>query len=276
MITLKNDAYTAKFDDRKGMNLTSYQKGDVEIIDQSTRPLFEERCAGLGALIGPHFHTNPDYTLNVPSDLFPHINGMLEKGRIDPFSHGIARYVPWKCEASSTQIFAKLSGEDTYHGVPLKKIEGQNFEMEFTIRLLPTGLHMIYHIISEKPSVLGLHYYYALHPEAIVHAEVKPEYNSGKGKEPIPKEWLKGKQLYLPGDTEADFGFFPEEEMRLILAMKPYEIHITFDTTHDTEKSFQLFHPKGSSYLCLEPLTASFPKKPILSESTLDVKIEII
>ena len=39
-----------------GMNLCSYRLGEIEVIDQETLPLFEERRAGLGALIGPHFH----------------------------------------------------------------------------------------------------------------------------------------------------------------------------------------------------------------------------
>ena len=60
-ITLKSqntqgDIFEAMFLPDRGMNMISFKRGDVQVIDQSTRSLFEERFAGLGALIGPHFH----------------------------------------------------------------------------------------------------------------------------------------------------------------------------------------------------------------------------
>ena len=58
--TAEGSLYTATFNPEVGMNLMSLKKDKIEAIDQSTRPLFEERCAGLGALIGPHFHNQRD------------------------------------------------------------------------------------------------------------------------------------------------------------------------------------------------------------------------
>lgn len=59
-LTLKNKDLTATFLPELGMNLASYKKGDYEAIDQNTQGEFEERFAGLGPLIGPHFHHQKD------------------------------------------------------------------------------------------------------------------------------------------------------------------------------------------------------------------------
>jgi hypothetical protein len=77
----------------KGMNLISYKKDETEVIDQSTRNLFEERFAGLGALIGPHFHHRKTEVIPPIKDesLFPHIARLKAKGIQEPFSHGIDR-----------------------------------------------------------------------------------------------------------------------------------------------------------------------------------------
>src|SRR5947209_3792431 len=95
--TEKGESMQATFLPEKGMNLVSFKKGNLEVIDQSTLPLFEERFAGLGALIGPHFHRRLPETLPHIADesLFPHIARVKAKGAADPFSHGIGRYAPW-------------------------------------------------------------------------------------------------------------------------------------------------------------------------------------
>ena len=63
-----------------GMNLVSYKLGNIEVIDQNTHSLYEERKAGLGALIGPHFHHRqhiPEFKFD--DSLFPHINLIKKK-----------------------------------------------------------------------------------------------------------------------------------------------------------------------------------------------------
>ena len=47
------DGFVADFGDMAQANLNGR---DIEVIDQKTEPLYVERMAGLGALIGPHFH----------------------------------------------------------------------------------------------------------------------------------------------------------------------------------------------------------------------------
>ena len=155
---LKKGAYTAHFLPEKGMNFVSLKKGEIEAIDQSTRRGFEERFAGLGAMIGPHFHHRK--LLPPPPDpkLFPHVANSSE-----PFSHGIGRYAPWNVEGScEMHIDATLSGSDTWNGVALKDLEGQDFKMTYSAKLLDEGLQIELSVVSDTESIVGLHTYYAL------------------------------------------------------------------------------------------------------------------
>src|SRR5262245_23646805 len=153
---------TALFLPSKGMNLISYKKGECEAIDQGTWDIFEERYAGLGALIGPHFHhRNPQVIPPVKNEeLFPHIAKLKDKS--EPFSHGIGRYAPWKIESlNDSSIQASLTGDMIWNGVALKQLEGQNFKMGYGANLAPDGLHIDLYVTSDTESVVGLHTYYA-------------------------------------------------------------------------------------------------------------------
>ena len=83
-IAPKGELLQATYLPEKGMNLISYKMGDIEVIDQSTYPLFEERFAGLGALIGPHFHHSKAPPLDFDLSLFPHIKQVMAKGEKEP------------------------------------------------------------------------------------------------------------------------------------------------------------------------------------------------
>lgn len=267
----------------EGMNLVSYRCGEIEVIDQATRPLFVERCAGLGALIGPHFHEQPQPPLDFDHSLFPHVDPLLAQGRKDPFSHGIARYVPWICHESSTQLHAKLTGRDLFQKIPLEKLEGQGFSLSYEARLLPTGLFIRYTATSPQPSVVGLHYYYAQLGQAQVQAEVEPIYRDGDQWRPLPSAWTKSKptHLFLTLDQPIDYGFAPKKkedsdhDYHLLLTTPCYELHVSLMTASLTETSFQLYRPQNSSYICIEPLSARHPAKPRLTTSTLEVKLQI-
>ncbi len=266
-----------------GMNLSSYKLGEIEIIDQTTRPLYEERMAGLGSLIGPHFHQRKEVSRGYYESLFPHIAKGKAEGRKDPFSHGIARYVPWKYVASDTQIKARLSGEDLYKGIPLKIFEGQNFSMTFEARLLSDGLFIEYKVDSEKPSLVGLHYYYAFAGKGSIHGAVQTTYRDQNDWKPLPKKWINGKENHLNFllPQVADYGFLPakktpnEHDYRLYLDTEKYSLHIDYNTASDTEVSCQIFQPKDASYVCIEPLSAKSPLEPKLKRSILEAKLEI-
>ena len=282
-MTLLEEPLVATFLPEGGMNLASYKLGNVEVIDQNTRSLYEERKAGLGALIGPHFHQREEVSTGYDEALFPHIAKGKKEGRKDPFSHGIGRYVPWKYVASETQIKARLRGDDLYQGVPLKVFEGQDFVMTYEARLLPSGLFIEYKVESEKPSVIGLHYYYAFSGKGSVHGSVQNTYRDQKEWKPLPKEWTKGNEnhLHFSLPQQADFGFLPakktpnEHDYHLILDTDAYSLHIDYNTASNTEISCQVFHPDKASYVCIEPLSAKNPAAPLLKQNALEVKLEI-
>lgn len=266
-----------------GMNLTSLKKGDVEVIDQSTRPAFEQRFNGLGPLIGPHFyHRKEDEIPQVPDEtIFPHIARVKKMGGVEPFSHGIGRYVPWRYKATESSIEGNISGEDTYHGITLTALEGFDFSMHFKATLTERGIDILLDVLSEKhPSIAGLHYYFALGTRKnTLRMQCNPLYNDlGEWKE-IPKRWLATEphQLAFDLDEESDFGFIPlgKQEGEAELETDSHTLRIHYQTASD-EHAFQLYHPKGASFACVEPVTAKNPRAAKQKENHLTVSIEIL
>jgi len=285
LITLENtnekgERLLATFHPNKGMNMVSFKKEGLDVIDQQTMPLFEERLAGLGPLIGPHFHHRAPFEIPLDFDthLFPHIARVKKKGVVEPFSHGIARYVPWRFDASSTQIEARLSSSDLFKGIPLRQLEGMDFEMQLHIALMPFGLFIKYSVKSEKPSVIGLHTYYHLPDgKGKVDGNVVLNYRESEGLKPLPDSWHKNGRLNFDLSQEADFGFFPKEpleESRFIFSNRNYDLHL-FMQSDTSDCSFQIFRPAKSTYVCLEPLSSQTPRAPTRCESSLEIKLEI-
>ncbi len=281
--TEKGETLEATFLPGKGMNLVSFRKGDLEVIDQNTRNLFDERYAGLGALIGPHFHRRPTAIIPPIKDesLFPHIARVKAKGVQEPFSHGIARYAPWQAESTENMIRAQLKGSDEWNGVPLKELEGQDFTIDFVANLSSSGLHLKLNVRSDTDSLMGLHYYYRLpEGEAKVESDVTPEYCDQGEFCRIPKEWGYDAQRNLSFDLEraADYGFRPNKNPLngvIHLRTSEYTLRTNYQSTSE-ENSWQLFRPEGSTYVCIEPMSASNPRKPRLSVSGLEVELSIM
>lgn len=289
LITLKNTTengipLSAVFCPEKGMNLLSFKKGDIEAFDQSTKSLFLERCAGLGALIGPHFHHRPKEALTQKFDesLFPHIAKQKLQGVEEPFTHGIARYVPWKYEYSGTQISASLRGSDLYKGVAIKEFEGQDFHMTLDVKLIHDGLVLQFNIHSELPSVIGFHYYYEYIPSSFVQAFVQKDFRKQETWTPLPATWYDATKhkLHFDASQESDFGFKPilqpDHPYHLIcLKGSSHLLHIEYTSSNEEETSWQLYHPKEASFVCIEPLSALNPRKPILTNNNLQLKISV-
>ena len=279
----ENQKLSAVFDPERGMALLSMKKGELEVIDQTTTQEFDQKRSGLGPLIGPHFHTHTKYEIPsfIDESLFPHIAFMRKEGKKDVFSHGVARYAPWKYRSSETQIQGELCGSDKWQGVALADLEGQDFQMTFEARLLTNGLFIKYSVKSEKPSMIGLHYYYAIHRKSgKVYAQVEPQYNDQGTIKPLPKEWTDGRKGHLDYDLaqESDYGFIPIElqnEYKVRMETGTHALHIHFLTPSAEEKQFQIYSPKNADFVCIEPMTAKEPRNPNLKHSMLECKIEI-
>lgn len=267
----------------KGMNMISYKKGDIEVIDQSTSVLFEERYAGLGALIGPHFHhRNPEVLPVIKEEsLFPHIARVRAKGVKDPFSHGIARYAPWQAQASENRVEATLTGKDLWNGVSLASLEGQNFKMKYSAELTPTGLQIEMSIVSDMDSIVGIHYYYHL-PKGtgVVRSAIQNRFIEKNQCKPLHEEWKLSSQNVLEFnlDNEADYTFFPFPnalEGKILLDTGVYQLQTHYKCTSQ-ENSWQLYHPKGASFVCIEPISSQDPRHPNLTVSSLWIQLQVL
>ena len=282
--TKSGEVLKAIFNPEQGMNLMSFSLGDIDVIDQKTKSIFEDRMAGLGALIGPHFHhrkENEIPKLDI-STLFPFIEKLKAKKQKEFLSHGIARYVPWEYSGDCTSIKAKLSGEDSFKGVLLKDIEGKSFELLYQAELTEDGLSIRYSMSSEKPSVIGLHYYYALPSnEGLVTSIVDSSFHHPDGWKSIPHSWYNGQHelsFKIDESVEADFGFRPNKgalKTQIELDVNAYKLLISYQASSD-ENAWQLYHPKDASYVCLEPVSAKNPRDAKSLSSELKVQIKIL
>lgn len=267
----------------KGMNMVSFKKGDIEVIDQSTKPDFESRFAGLGAFIGPHFFRRNPQTIAPIADesLFPHIAAAREHGDPDPFTHGIGRYAPWNYTAGERKISATLSGKDTWHDIPLSELEGQNFRMNFNAEIDEKGLHLSLSVVSDTASLVGIHYYYHLpQKKGTVTAGVQDTYYDPHVKRPIPDEWNydANQTLTYELDRATDYAFHPYPNPRhgnILLDAVDYRLRTTY-TTASSENAFQVYHPEGASFVCIEPCSAQDPRHANLTVSSIHINLEIL
>jgi hypothetical protein len=289
-ILLKNftpsgESLEATYLPEKGMNMISFKKAGFEVIDQSTQAIFDERFAGLGALIGPHFHRRNPQILPKLSEaqeqLFPHIARVKSKGVQDPFSHGIGRYAPWQAKATENQIHAQLTGKDLWNGIPLATLEGQQFTMKFDVILAPDGLHLDLSVVSDMDSVVGIHYYFLLpQSKGIVTSDVQPFYLDQNEKKALPKEWNFSSQHTLKYDltTSTDYTFYPFPDPlkgKIHLDAENYQLNVKY-TCQSQENCWQLYHPQGASFVCIEPLSAQNPRRPNLTASAIKIHLQIL
>ncbi len=285
-IVLKNKApdgelLEATYLPSAGLNLISYKKGSLEIIDQSTRTQFEERFGGLGPLIGPHFHRRTVIPPLKDESVFPHIAHTKAHGSNDPFSHGVGRYAPWKIEHTDTQIKGVLTGKDEWNGIPLASLEGQNFKMIYQADLRSTGLHIEMSVVSDTDSVIGLHYYYHLpNGTGKVISEIQDYYLENGKRKPLDSTWNIKDRHHMEFDlkNKADYTFHPFPnplDSKILLDAGTYRL-MTRYSCQSQENSWQLFHPKNASFVCIEPLSAQDPRHPNLTVSSLKIQLEIL
>lgn len=269
----------AVFAPERGMNMMSLKINGHQLIDQSTEGLFTERAAGLGALIGPHFHHRPADKIVPVKDpsLFPHLAVLKERGVTEPFSHGIARYVPWRViQADKEEIKAELLGSMNFRGVLLKDLEGFDFHMTFEARIIERGVLIDLQISSEKPSVVGLHYYYQLHKgEGSISSKIIPALREG----PLPKNLTFEPSTHAftyHCDSPCDYGFkpYPHGKMGWI-NFTTGDCRVVVRYVTPTDSSWQMWHPEKASFVCIEPLSAIDPRHPTAKVSGLTACIEV-
>jgi hypothetical protein len=253
-----------------GMNMISYKMGDIEIIDQTTKEQFEKRSAGLGAIIGPHFHTKRQLvnSLKLDAEKFPHILNIKPNSSNDYFSHGIGRYAPWKSTSTPTKVTAELTGKDLLKNIPLSTLEGQNFKMNFSAELTPDGLNIKMSVVSDTASLVGIHYYYHL-PEnsGKVFAKVKNNHNISESHDLI---------FDLENEVDETYHPFPNPlEGQILLDTGTYKLLTTY-ASHSEENCFQLYHPKNASFVCIEPLSAKNPRNANLTVSSISINLKIL
>lgn len=281
--TATGDDLVATFLPESGMNLISYKRNNIEVIDQSTRHLFEERFAGLGALIGPHFHRRKSETIPQLKDesLFPHIARVRATGPQDPFSHGIGRYAPWQATFTETKVNAVLTGKDTWNGVPLSAIEGQNFKMTFNVELTTTGLLLDLAVVSDTASLVGIHYYYHLPQKTgTVTSRIKKHFMENGTLQDLPDHFpVDAQQMArIPLNRSIDWTFYPFPnplETQILLDAETHKILTTYWCASQ-ENSWQLYHPENASFACVEPLSSQDPRHPNLSVSSIRIHIELL
>lgn len=271
---------TATFLPEYGMNLSSLKYDEIEVIDQSTKNLFDERLSGLGPLIGPHFYHRKENDIPLIPDetIFPHLQYVRKSGSKEPLSHGIGRYVPWNYTKTETSVSAHISGMDTYRGITLAALEGFDFLMTFKAHISLSGLEIEMHTDSlHHPSIAGIHYYFALKNQCgFVKMKCKNEYGDKGFWKPIPERWLDSQgDLNFDLREESDYTFSPSNPDftgEAILQTEGHLLTISYKTTTD-ENAFQLYHPEGSSFVCIEPVTAKDPRDAKQKKNALFIKI---
>lgn len=264
-ITLTHENFKAEFLPEMGMALKSFTDGSTEAIAQSTAAEFTQTRAGLGVLIGPHFLSRPLLKEKLKEN--------------DPYLHGIARYAPWNFEHGTTWIHARLTGKDTLNGKPLAELEGQDFEISYKAHLDKEGLHSKLSIVSETDSLVGAHFYYNL-PEGkgIVSSKIKPVCLDQGEAIPVNPEWLeKDSEHNLSFDlqNETDYSFYPYPnplEGTIQLDTQTHTLHVRYKSP-SAENCWQLWHPKGADFVCIEPISSQNPRKPNLTVSQLEISL---
>ena len=63
---------------------------------------------------------------------------------------------------------------------------------------------------------------------------------------------------------------------RMIMDTERYSLHVDYNTDSEEEISCQVYHPKGATFACVEPLSARYPNLPVLDHNKLEVNLQII
>jgi galactose mutarotase-like enzyme len=135
-------------------------------------------------------------------------------------------------------------------------------------------------VVSDTDSVVGIHYYFHLptgHGKVI--SQIKKHYMADKVRKEIPSDWNIDSQQKLTFDLSqpADYTFYPFPnplEGKIELDAETYHLEVSYKCKSQ-ENSWQLYHPAGASFVCIEPLSAQDPRHPNLTVSSIQIHLEI-
>ncbi len=280
MIVLVEKGIKATFDPEHGLNMVSLIIEGKELIDQSTKKGFQESSRGLSPLIGPHFyHRAPDAIPFFDTEALHLLSKKLRfRDEVEPFSHGIARYVPWRVlETTATSFKAELDSHDKVLDWTLAEIEGFDFVLGFEASVTERAIEICYSAKStSQPVVVGLHTYYALQ-EGMHFAELSgaPFYYDKLNRRSVPHDWLVNQTLKIPLDQALDYTFSPQLSRE---GFGEVELHcgvsaLKIEAKAHPDLSFQLYRPADASYICVEPIAAINPRIVTQKHASLEVHI---
>jgi galactose mutarotase-like enzyme len=282
MIILEDQGIKATFNPDKGLNLMSLVIEGHELIEQSTLKGFLESSRGLGPLIGPHFHHRVIDTIPYLDDaILDKLQTKLQFRReAEPFSHGIARYVPWKVTRQQKNSFhAILDSHDTIEGITLGEIEGFDFVMEFEATVSPRELQIVYKAKSTtQPVVVGLHTYYNLQPTMnTIDLVGAPFYYDKLNKKTVPPEWYGDRGLKIPLNKPLDYTFSPQLDKEGFgeVKVKTGVSNLLIQAKAYPDLSFQLYRMEDSPFICIEPIAAINPRIVTQKNASIEVRISL-
>jgi hypothetical protein len=270
----------AIFDPSRGMNLISYKKGSMQVIDQSTKQDFESTGCGLGPLIGPHFGARHVVPAIQEPTFMNHIEAMQRTGYKDPFYDGVGRYAPWKTTVTENKVLAQLVSKEMWNNVSLTNLEGGVFNMKLEASLREKGLKISLSVVSDPDSLVGIDYRFVLpNGKGSVSSAVKKTVLQ-EGKEidmPSYVEHDSAHSMKLDLKHACDFVFHPYDALKgkIVLNTDAYTLETHYSCLNQ-ENSWQLKKRKEASYVSINPISAKNPWSPNLTVSSIEIELIII
>ena len=214
----------------QGMNLISFKKGDVEIIDQ-TPPLIQ-------GIVGPYYGQRIAQIIPHCKEepYVQHAKKMELLGYHDPFAYGIARYASWRYSSTENSLSASLNDKDLWNGISLKTLVGQAFEMHISVNIHSKGLKFLFSIVSDSDSLVGMQYFFQL-PEkkGKIQSKIQDTYLSSEGHSQVPLALTPNEKNFL------EYAFEKPIQMAFFPFHDPLQGKIQLET-----RNYQLM----SSYIC--------------------------
>jgi galactose mutarotase-like enzyme len=82
--------------------------------------------------------------------------------------------------------------------------------------------------------------------------------------------------LHFLVDEEIDAGFIPFGKTSGLVVYETTDHALKISMRSSNEISFQVYHPKGSSFVCIEPLSTKNPRDLNLKSSSISIDIELL